>query len=128
MTKIVYLPSYSFIAHYSLRLKQIEICEFLKEYPELHNLVLEHEKEHEELFEERRYKSLLNHVWIDLRDYRRLLNDSSLWKEYKEFRKEARDSKKDIVFIFTYLILVNLGSILLFPLKILRILKDVLKK
>ena len=128
MTETKYFPSYSFIAHYSLKLKQIEMSSFLKDFPELHDFVLRHEKEHAELFLRRGYKGVLGQAWIDLRDHKRIMQNNVLWKDYKQFRGNMRGSKKDVLFIIAYNLLIGFGSILLIPYQIWRIIKDVIKK
>lgn len=82
MPEIVYLDTYFITGHYAPNLDRIELSAYLKDYPELHDFVLAHEKKHGEIG-----GISWRHFIVDVRDRYRFFTDKVLWDQYCAFVK-----------------------------------------
>lgn len=98
---IIYFDTTYFIAHTDLKRERIELSEFLKLFPELHEFLLKHELNHAKIFADYGYS--LRHIWLDYKDRFKLYKDPLLLEQLTSFLHLREPKKiKDYCFMLFY--------------------------
>jgi len=108
---IIYLDTYSIVAHYDINNDRIEASEYLKMFPELHSFCIQHEMKHREL--QIRHGFTWRHIWLDYKDRFKLFWDDTLRRELRGFHKFSQPKGfRGFAFIVTYTFLGQFSMLL----------------
>lgn len=113
---VKYFDTSAFLAHYDFNRRRIEISELVKQFPELHEFVLKHEKDHARIFEEKGFS--FRHIAIDFRDRFKLYWNRTLFEQLMKFMK-LREPKK--MWHYCFMIFYNVAGIFTLFLKLIAI-------
>ncbi len=86
--EIVYLRTYQIVGLYEYAEDRVEISEFLKDWPELHEFVLDHELDHVRIRREGRPFYL--HMKADMDHSLALLRSRELCRQVQEFKNKTK--------------------------------------
>jgi len=108
---IIYLDTYSMVAHYDVNNDRIEASEYLKMFPELHNFCINHEIQHQNL--QIKYGFTWRHIWLDYKDRFKLFWDDTLHRQLRDFNKFTTPrGLKGFTFSIGYTILSEFSMLL----------------